>query len=171
MCRHAYCVWIRRPLSLGELSVWIRAKTVPADDNVEPVSPDGPGDRQDQDAGRPRRTSNVSRRLAGDDVKRDVSGRIIFGPDNAYLRDQSPRRFQSQRWTRRSLNVQGSRAALTQAVGRWQVWACRTHARSLFTYDHRRARRKTGRAWVVNHVLLGFIAALRCAARLLRKTR
>ena len=41
---------------------------------------------------------------------RVLSGRIIFGPDNAYLRDQSPQRFQSQWWTRRSLDVQGSRA-------------------------------------------------------------
>jgi hypothetical protein len=66
----------------------MRPKTVSTDDNVEPASADGPSDRQDQDAGGPWRTSNESRRLADDDVEYDGSGRIIFGPDSAYLRDQ-----------------------------------------------------------------------------------
>jgi hypothetical protein len=62
------------------------------------------------------------RRCADEDVECDVSGRIIFGPDNAYLRDQSPQRFQSQRGTRRSVDVQGfARRHLHKAVGQWHI--------------------------------------------------
>jgi len=66
------------------------------------------------------------------------------------------------------------RRALALAESCWTMARCGRVGhmpRSLFTYDRRIARRKTARAWVPNHVLLGLIAALRCATRLLRKTR
>ena len=66
MCRQAYWVWIRRPLSLGEFSVWIRAK------------PYRPPPMSNQRIGHVIGWTTVGVR----------QGRIIFGPDNAYLRDQ-----------------------------------------------------------------------------------
>ena len=65
------------------------------------------------------------RQCSDDDVECDVSERIIFGPDNAYLRDQSAQRFQSQTWIRAARRAGIARRHIASRVRTTECVACR----------------------------------------------